>query len=67
MPHWLTDVESCMHPSADSVCPFVARLSVPDSPASAELAVINGESLQLNWTAPFSDGGAGVQSYRVSG
>lgn len=40
--------------------------TVPDAPASAGLSVVDGETLLLNWTAPLSDGGAAVQSYRVS-
>lgn len=38
---------------------------VPDAPATADLYSLSGESLRLNWTAPLSDGGAAVQSYRV--
>jgi hypothetical protein len=46
---------------------FCARgMPVPDEPASADLSVISGEALKLDWTAPLSDGGAAVQSYRVS-
>jgi len=39
--------------------------TVPDPPATADLFSLTGDTLQLNWTAPLSDGGAAVQSYRV--
>ena len=43
-----------------------AQITVPDVPASVDLSVVSGESLQLDFTAPLTDGGAAVQSYLVS-
>ena len=42
------------------------QITVPDVPASVDLSVVSGESLQLDFTAPLTDGGAAVQSYLVS-
>ena len=43
----------------------VGQLTVPGAPSAAELSVVSGESLRLEWVAPLTDGGAAVSSYQV--
>ena len=38
---------------------------MPDVPASADLSVVSGSALQLDFEAPLTDGGAAVQEYLV--
>jgi len=50
--------------------PFVVQSAdsswtVPGPPASVDLTVLTGETIQVNFTAPLSDGGAPVSAYKV--
>ena len=42
-----------------------AELRVPSAPTDALLEIVGGDSVEVAWAPPLSDGGAAVQSYPV--
>jgi hypothetical protein len=42
-----------------------SSLTVPEAPASASLTVLSGESIELAFTSPVSDGGSAISAYTV--
>ena len=42
-----------------------AELRVPSAPTDALLEIVGGDSVEVAWAPPLSDGGAAIQSYQV--
>jgi len=45
--------------------PQAVSVGVPGAPTGLTAKPANGKGVQLNWTAPSSDGGSGITSYQV--
>ena len=42
-----------------------AELRVPSAPTDALLEIVGGDSVEVAWAPPLSDGGAAIASYQV--